>query len=190
MKFHEEFLTILAVTQNQNNLILRLDISDEFNFENYKQIVVEVELIECKNFEQGFEELNKIIGELIWNYEFSESEKTFTILLEADANEIGFYCERILEKKDDLRIEELALKLSWLRANYQRLSESDAQGWGKYRKLIHLLKTELTKDLTNWETRKSFFEQNNPKQVEKADTIIKFCHKIMNFIEQSEKEEK
>ena len=190
MKFHQEFLTILAVTRNQSNIILRLDIGDEFNFENYKQIVIEVELTECKNFEKELEELNRRIGELIWSYEFSETEKIFTILLEADASEIIFHCEKISERKDDLKIEEISLKLKWLSGNYQRISESNTQGWRKYRMLIHSLKTEVINDLNNWEVRKTFFEQNNPKQIEKAETIIKFCHKIMNFIEQSEKEEK
>lgn len=188
MRFHEEFLTILDVRQNQNNLILRLDIGDEFRVEEYEQTIIEVELVDCKNIKLAYEEIQKYIGDLIWNYEYLEEEQGFKILMES-SDEILIYCTQIIEKKDDIRTEELFLKFKWLAKNYKLESESSSKGWGKYQKLRDLLKVEIKNDLSNWEKRKSFFEQNKTEQIEKAETVIKFCQKILNFIEQVEKEE-
>ncbi len=188
MKFHEEFLTILGIKRNQDNLILRLDANDEFGVEEYKQTVIEVELVNCKNLQSVFEEIKRYIGELIWNYEFSEKEQKFKILWES-SDEIIINCNRVIETRDDLTIEELFLKFNWLAKNYQIERNRSSKGWGKYQKLRDLLKTEIANDLRNWEKRKAFFEQNVPEQVEKAKAVIKLCHKILNFIKQVEEEE-
>lgn len=189
MKFHQEFLTILEIIENQNNLILRLDASDVFDFEDYKQKVVEVTLVNCENFHASLEEIKQYIGELIWNYEFLEEENLFKILMD-NGDEIKFHCNKIIEKNDDITVDELSLKFKWLAENYQQESESSSKGWGKYQKLREVLISEMTNDSKNWEKRKAFFEQSNFEQVEKAEAVIKFCHKILNLIEQVEMEKR
>lgn len=187
MKFHEEFLTILDVKQNQDNLILRLDGSDWFKVESYKDVVIELELVECQNVQTAFEELKNNIGELIWNYEFIAESKILDILMDSSDN-FKIACAEIVETKSDLTIDELFLKFQWLAENYQRESENSFRGWGKYRKLNNLLERELEGEIQNWEKKKSFYQQNESPNVDKAETIIKFCDRILNYISQVEKE--
>lgn len=187
MQFHEEFLTILQVKQNQDDLILRLDISDWFKLESYKDTVLELRLIKCQNDQKAFEKLHENIGELICNYEFSAEEQTLHLLMDNGDN-FEVVCSEIGETKSDLTIDELFLKFQWLVENYQRESESGSKGWGKYRRLNDLLDTELKSEIQNWETKKRFFEQNESANTNKAETIIKLCNRMLNYINQIEKE--
>jgi hypothetical protein len=187
MEFHDEFLTILAIKQNQNNLVLRLDVSDWFIVESYKDVVLELELIECQNIESVFEELKSNIGELIWNYEFLAEEKKLDVLMDnGDTLKVG--CNEISETRNDLTIDELLLKFQWLAENYQRESKNSASGWGKYQKLRNLFKRELNNEIQNWERKKNFFEKIESANVDKAETIIKLCNRFLNYINQVEKE--
>ena len=187
MQFHEEFSTILDVKQNQNDLILRLDISDWFTTENYKGIVLELKLIECKDAQVTFEEIKRNVGELIWTYEFKAEKKLFHIWLD-NSDEIEITCAEILENRSDLTIDELFIKFQWLAESYQRESKSSSKGWGKYQQLNNLLKTELNREIQNWEEKKSFFERNESVKADKAETVIRLCKRVLNYINQIEKE--
>lgn len=187
MQFDAEFSTILDVRQNQDDLILRLDISDWFSAETYKNVVLELKLIKCQSPQKSFEEVKQYIGELVWHYEFLADKKVFDVLLD-DGSQIEIACEEISETKSDLTINELFMKFQFLAENYQRESESSLKGWGKYQQLNNLLKTEVERELQNWGKRKIFFEQNESKSADKAETVMKLCEKILNYIQQVEKE--
>lgn len=187
MHFHEEFSTILDVKQNQDDLILRLDISDWFKVESYKNVVLKLELGNCESVQQSFESINRNIGELVYTYEFSAEKKLFELWLDNGEN-IEVKCSEILEEKTDLTIDELFLKFQWLAENYQRESESSAKGWGKYQQLNHLLKTELNSEMQNWEKKANFFERNESVNADKSKTVIKLCKRILNYINQVEKQ--
>jgi hypothetical protein len=187
MPLDDEFTTILAISQNQNNLIMRLDISDWFVLKSYEDVVCEISLIECSDVQKSFEEIKKHIGEFVWNYEFSQDEKIFTILLD-DGEIIEIECNEIKVKKQDLTIDELLQKFQILAKSYQQESERSSKGWRKYQQLNQLLKREVLNEIQNWERKKEFFEKTNPHNAEKAKAAIKFCERIINFVRQIEEE--
>lgn len=187
MRFNAEFSTILAIKQTQDGLILRLDISDWFSAESYKDVVLELKLIKCQSPEKSFEEIKQYTGELVWHYEFLADKKIFNVLLD-DGTQIGIACEEILETRSDLTIDELFMKFQFLAKNYQRESENNSKGWRKYQQLNNLLKIEVEREFQNWGKRKIFFEQNESISADKAETVMKLCEKILNYIQQVEKE--
>ena len=189
MKFHEEFLTILDVNLNEDNLILRLDINDWFNkIESYEDKVLELKLINCQNAQKSFEEIKRNIGELIWNYEFIPKENLLDILLDGGGN-IQIICAEIFEEKSDLTMDELLTKFQWLQENYQRESQSSSKGWGKYQKLSNLLENEIESEIQNLEKKKIFFEQKETLNADKTEIALKLCRRILNYIKQVEKED-
>lgn len=187
MKFHEEMLTILSVKQIQDDLILRLDISDWFKIEDYKDSVLELKIINCENPQKSFEEIIKYIGELVWHYGFVSEEKLLNVLID-DGSNIEIVCAEISEEKSDLTIDELFSKFQHLQENYHQESESGSKGWGKYQKLKKLLETEIKSEIQNLEKKKSFFEHKESVNTDKTEIAIKLCKRVLNYIEQVERE--
>lgn len=188
MLFNGEFSIILDVKQSQNNLILRLDMSDWFMLESYKNGILEIKAVNCRNSQNSFEEINKFVGELIWHYEFLSEKETLEILMD-DGSNIEIMCDEISEEKRDLTIDELVAKFQLLEKHFQRISESNLKGWGKYQRLEKLLETEIRSEMNNLEKKKSFFEKQESLNAVKAESKIKFCERLLNYIEQVKKED-
>lgn len=186
--FDDEYAVLLGASSGGADVVLRVDrVQPEF-YETFIGGALDVKLVGCGDPERltSFAEINK--GEFIWNYEYDETAKVFTILVDG-GEELKTGCSAVEESMSDLTLAEMDLKLIGLTRTLKREWEESRRTTRKLSKLTQMLDHELYNESRNLEAKQEFYINEYPERADAVTHGLQFCTRISNLKDRILREE-
>jgi hypothetical protein len=184
------FVVVLGVQIIGEDLILRIDNQDILDETNVDVPVAEINFKKAERIQEIFKTFQSNISEFFWHETTIENLQSYTKFWFDNGDFVEVKCVEIVEKASVYTRDELQQKYQLLTLIYKKEYENSTTGWNKYSRLHNLLKIEISKEMDRWKRKVKFFEEQKSNSLEKAKIGLKICERVMNLIEQVEKEGK
>lgn len=175
---------LLAVTINNNNIILRIDRSGWTNNQVEGMPIAEVTLIACNNWASVFEKLNNSTGKPI-EYQVTKDSDNVIVTLAINYNEfdeIQINCKQIDETLADFTLDDLKSKTNKLTELYTASMMANELSDFIYQLLKNTLLKTLQKEITTHHPKIEFFSKTNPEKAALLTGEVQAYKKVLTLI--------
>ncbi len=175
---------LLAVTINNDNIILRIDRSGWTNNQVEGMPIAEVTLIACNNWESVFEKLNNSTGKPI-EYQVTKDSDNVIVTLAINYNEfdeVQINCKQIDETLADFTLDDLKSKTNKLTELYTASMMANELSDFIYQLLKNTLLKTLQKEITTHHPKIEFFSKTNPEKAAILTGEVQAYKKVLTLI--------
>lgn len=197
-KTNNNELIILAITRNDNDIIVRIDKNGLAHSQFEGLPVTELKLMGCQGAARLFdgesdyvnEPLDLVLDELTssidkpLNYEIQKEADAFIIFLQVNysPNELRLNCTKISETPSDYIVEELKSKTNRLARLYHASIEASELSYYMYHLLKDALQKMIVKELELHKRKIEFFSGTNPEKAATLKGEVQAYQEILTLI--------